>query len=141
MSDNWELPKPIFRTSSGSLPQDFPTRVGFESPGQASASVSDEGEQILSSLYAPPDETVGQPIVPEPPPAASAMPEIEPQPFISEQFNAEEIDTLAPDKTVKKGRASSVFLIVATMILVAIVTGILAVVYILFFRTPPETTF
>ncbi len=141
MADNWELPTPVFRSSSGSLPQDFPARVGAGSPGQAAANAPDEGDQILSSLYAPPDETAEQPVVDDPPQVAPAIVDIEPQPFISEQFSAEEIDTLAPDKPVKKRRTGSVFLVVATVILTAIITGILALVYILFIRTPPQTTF
>ncbi|MBK6749378.1 MAG: hypothetical protein IPG67_05050 [Acidobacteria bacterium] len=141
MGDNWELPKPVFRSTSGSLPQDFPARAGADAQPQAAARVPDEGDQILSSLYAPPSETVEEPAAPEPPPTAPAIVEIEPQPFISEQFSTEEIVTLAPDKPVKKGGAGKTFLVVAAMILIGVVTGILALVYLLFIRTPSESTF
>ncbi len=145
MGDNWELPKPVFRSSSGSLPEDFPTRAGADSPPQAEAKLPNVDDQILSSLYAPPGETAKNITDPEPSPTAPSIVDIEPQPFISEQFGAEEIDTLPPNKEpgkpVKKKGSGSAFLLIALAILLALIGGILAVIYILFFRNPPETTF
>jgi len=145
MGDNWELPKPVFRSSSGSLPEGFPARVGADAPPQSEPKAPSADDQILSSLYAPPGETAENIAVPEPPPVAPAVVDIEPQPFISEQFGAEEIDTLPPNKPqqkpVKKKGSGSAFLLVALAIVLALIGGILAVIYILFFRNPPETTF
>lgn len=146
MGDNWELPKPVFRSSSGSLPQDFPARAGVDAQPQAEAKAPDEGDQILSSLYAPPDEKAEEPIAAEPktPSPAGIDPvgvDIEPQPFISEQFSVEEIDTPAPEKPTKKGSSGFAMLLIGITALIAIVGGILAVVYFLFVRTPPDPTF
>ena len=141
MGDNWELPKPVFRSTSGSLPQDFVGRVGSEARPQAEAKAPNADDQILSSLYAPPDETVEEPVVHEPPPTLPSV-DIEPQPVISEQFSVDEIDTIAPDKPVKKKkRLGSAMLLVALVFLLAVLGTILGLIYVLFFRNPAQNTF
>lgn len=141
MSDNWELPKPVFRSTSGSLPQDFVERVGADAPPRADAEAPNAEDQILSTLYAPPDETVEAPVVYEAPPTLPSVADIEPQPVISEQFSVDEIDTVAPEKPVKNSGSGSAMLVIGTLVVLAIVGGILALVYVLVFRRPPETTF
>ncbi len=141
MGDNWELPKPVFRSTSGSLPQDFVERVGTDARPQAEAKAPHADDQILSSLYAPPDEKVEESSVHEPPPTLPSVADIEPQPVISEQFSVDEIDTVAPDKPAKKGGSGSAMLVIGTLLIMAIIGGILALVYVLVFRRPPETPF
>lgn len=141
MGDNWELPKPVFRSSSGSLPQDFPARVGADAPPPAEAKAPDEGDQILSTLYAPPEEVVEDPVVAEPQQTATPIDDIEPQPFISEQFTVDDVAPTVAEKAAKKGGSGSAFLMVGIALILAMILGVLAIVYFLFFRSPPDATF
>lgn len=138
MGDNWELPKPVFRSTSGSLPQDFVERVGTDARPRAEAKAPNADDQILSSLYAPPDKNVDEPVVYEAPPTLPSVSDIEPQPVISEQFTAGEIDTITPAKPVKKSGSGSAFLLVTLALLLAIIGGALALIYILFYRSSPD---
>ena len=141
MGDNWELPKPVFRSSSGSLPQDFPARVGIEEQPQVEVKTPDEGDQILSSLYARPEEKSEDVLTADPPEPSPAMVDIEPQPVISEQFTVDEIDSPAPAKPAKNGGSGFAMLLIGVTVLIAVVGGILAIVYFLFVRNPPDPTF
>lgn len=141
MGDNWELPKPVFRSSSGSLPQDFVERIAGSQTGQPVPAAPDADDNKLSSLYAPPDE-LSETIPDHQEPIPSSIDSIEPQPLISEQFNTDEIDTLAPNKPEpKKGGSGSTFFVMGTVVFFAFIAAILALVYFFFFRNPPETTF
>lgn len=141
MGDNWELPKPVFRSTSGSLPQDFPARAGTDAQPRPEPKAPDEGDQILSSLYAPPDDKADDPVAEQPPTTSTASVDIEPQPLISEQFTVDEIDSPSPAKPSKKGSSGIAMLLIGISVLLAIVGGVLAVVYLLFVRNPPDSTF
>ena len=141
MGDNWELPKPVFRSSSGSLPQDFPARVGVEEQPQVEVKTPDEGEQILSSLYARPEEKSEDVLTADPPEPSPAIVDIEPQPLISEQFTVDEIDSPAFAKPAKNGGSGFAMLLIGVTVLIAVVGGILSIVYCLFVRNPPDPTY
>lgn len=139
MSGNsWELPKPVFRSSSGSLPSDFEGIKGdvghSELPIDAPKIADDE---ILSSLYAPPGDTVAEEVS-----SIGARVEVKPQPYISEQFTAvvadETVRVKAKPVTSKKGGGVVAVAIAVTLLLVV---ALLAIAYYLFIRQPPQTTF
>ena len=56
--NNWELPKPVFRSSSGSLPSELP---GLRENAEVSTAAIDGDQEILSSLYSPPDDLADAP--------------------------------------------------------------------------------
>ncbi len=138
------MPEPVFQRTSGSLPEDFAARISAPVRPKPVAAVPETGDDMLSTLYAPPGEIVEQPVAPAPPLAEpiAATPAIETQPAISEQFSVAEIDTSARVAPVKKVKGSRAILIpIGLFVLLAVATGFVALIYFLFFRTPPESTF
>ena len=135
------MPEPVFQRTSGSLPEDFAARAGDLLEPQKAAAIPDAGDDILSSLYAPPDESAKE-LGATPAAPITQTAEIEPQPLISEQFSVAEIDTATPVATKKnKGGSRSIMFAVGIFVLLAIAAGFVALVYFLFLRQPPQSTF
>src|SRR5438094_10275946 len=99
--DKWEMPKPIFRQTSGSLPKGFAKReLSRDESKEPAAAVHDSNNDMLLTMYAPPGELVEKSeFEPAIEPEAGMEPKesteptaaaIEPQPAISEQFTAGE---------------------------------------------------
>ena len=142
MSDNkWTMPEPVFRSSTGELVRPGVAEPIDPEPDTLQPEAPDEDEVVLelpddplAKLYAPPEGMA------EPKPPASAAPaaahvpavEIEPQPFISEEFTAEiavaEVRPAGPKRSSGSVVAALVFFALA-----AIVVGFIAIVYYLFF--------
>lgn len=130
--DNWELPKPIFRTSDGVAASARPMEPdAFVEPG----TLPSEVEENLSLLYLPPDPPLSdeQPFVPKV--------DVEEQPFISEQLTAERIVSALPDSadTTKKKGTSFFGILIVFFVILAALGAILY--YLLFMRQPTDTTF
>lgn len=135
--NNWELPKPVFRSSSGSLPSELP---GLRERAGVPTAAIDGDQEILSSLYSPPDDLADAPEIAVPPlPQRQAA---EPQPYISEQFTVAEatspITVTAKPMTQKKGGNVVAIAIVFTLLLIF---TLLAIAYFLLIRQPQQTTF
>ena len=116
----WQMPEPVYRKTSGYLPQGFENQFPQGTPQAAAASPS-----------------------PAPLPAvAAAAPaaDVEPQPDIIEVLAAE--PPLAP-VTVQAGRSTlSIVLIVLGLIAMGvIIVGFLVIVYYLFLAEPAQTSF
>ena len=132
-SDNWELPKPIFRSTDG-------TNAGNAQPEVHSQFVepdtlSPDMDENLSSLYLPPEHSQSAEM-----PSAIAV-EIEDQPQISEQLAADSIVPVLPEnaKPIKKqGSSFAGILLVLFIVLAALVA---ALYYVFFIRQPADTTF
>ncbi|HMT09647.1 MAG TPA: hypothetical protein PKA82_16730 [Pyrinomonadaceae bacterium] len=132
--DNWELPKPIFRSSEG-------TEAGVAATPEVSDFIEPDtlvpvADGNLSSLYSPPDETPDE----APQPAAASV-VVEEQPFISEQLTAERIvpEIPASAKPAKKtGSSFGTILAILFLILAALVA---VLYYVFFIRQPADTTF
>ena len=140
-NDNWKMPEPVFQRTSGSLPEDFAARAADTLDPTTAAATPNAGDDILSTLYAPPDKSV-EAIVASPPQPVIQMAAIEPQPSISEQFSVAEIDTITPVVAAKKkGGARSIIFAVGIFVLLAVAAGFVALVYFLFLRQPPDSTF
>ena len=135
--NNWELPKPVFRSSSGSLPSDLP---GLMESAESPTAAVDGDQEILSTLYAPPDGLADATDIAVPP--VSQQQAIEPQPYISEQFTVAEatsaVTVTAKPTTAKKGGNVVAIAIVLTLLLIF---TLLAIAYFLLIRQPQQTTF
>ncbi len=133
--DNWELPKPVFRTSEGSDAAARPVSAA-KAPIVAGSDISTpEVQENLSTLYAPPEEVASDVGV------APPIVEIDEQPAISEQLTAERIVPVLPPsaKPVKKSGSSFMVILLAVFAMLAVL--LLAVIYVLFIRQPADTTF
>ena len=133
--DKWEMPKPIFRQSSGSRPEGFTKKIQRLDPPGPEANAPDPADDILATLYAPPDD------IPEKPPIVPAIApgaDIEPQPDISEQFTTDEvIGEPTPKLKSKRGFFGKVFLVIGVLVLLAI--GFVVLIIYLFFSSQPQT--
>ena len=112
----WEMPKPVFRRSSGRLPQSF------------------------AAAAAPVEANNGDKADPADPPSPEASAYVEPQPDISEEII---VDT--PVKTVDEPRERStavrVFLLIGVLLVIAgFVAAFLSVIYFLFLAPAAENT-
>lgn len=113
----WEMPKPVFRKTSGYLPQ------GFEKQFAAGREDGATGPPVAVSASTAPAAS--------PAPAAATL-DIEEQPYISEQFGPDEIAP-PPAQPAPKSSAGRIVLIVAGFLaLLTFVAVFLAVVYYLF---------
>lgn len=137
--NNWEMPEPIFRRSTGELvkPKDDqgydPEHDTLEpSPPAASGAADDP----LARLYAPPDAVTETPS-PGPSPADAPI-DLEPQPLISEEFTADRIviDEILP-KAKRSGRP--VFFTLGLIVVIGVLAVFIALVYYLFFMGRPNT--
>lgn len=102
MGDNWEMPEPVFRSSEGEYvaaskhsAMELPYGSEHETLEPAAEpqpnETSDDRPEMdaLASLYEPPDELApGDGTIPEP---NAAVEEIQEQPFVSEEFSADEL--------------------------------------------------
>lgn len=151
-SNKWELPEPVFRSSTGELVKPSPN-IAFEpepdtlEPGfvdsiyvdpEADTLVPDalngssvsSSDDPLSSLYSPP-ENVGEAVVP-PSPAAAKV-DIEPQPMISEQFTAEDVDVESPEtRAPSAGAARTTVLTILFLLILGVVGVVVALIYFYF---------
>jgi hypothetical protein len=139
MSDNkWTMPEPVFRSSTGELVRPGEAEPIDPEPDTLQPEAPDEEEVVLelpddplAKLYAPP-AGMAEP-KPSAPAAAHVPPvEIEPQPFISEEFTAE-IDIAEVRPADPKRSSGSVVAALVFFALAAIVVGFIAIVYYLFF--------
>src|SRR6478672_3970360 len=86
----WEMPKPVFKQSTGYLPQGFQDRF------------SNVDAEVAAGARATPDPTPAA--VPLPPPIEiSESPNIQPQPELTEDFAADQ--TVTPPAPAKKKRS------------------------------------
>ncbi len=139
--NNWDMPEPIFRNSTGELvsPKDAvadePEHITLDPASPAADPVIPDDP--LATLYAPPDDAVAA-RSPDPPREAAPI-DLKPQPFISEEFTAEQIVVEASTpKPKKSGR--SVFFALGFLMVLAIVAAAAGLVYYLFFMARPNTS-
>lgn len=139
MSDNkWTMPDPVFRSSTGELVRPGVAEPIDPEPDTLQPEAADEDEIVLelpddplAKLYAPPAR-MAEPTPTAQAPARVPAAEIEPQPFISEEFSAEidivEVRPAEPRRSSRPIVAALVFFAMA-----AVVIGFIAIVYYLFF--------
>ncbi|MGH9946332.1 MAG: hypothetical protein ACRD6X_03960 [Pyrinomonadaceae bacterium] len=114
----WSMPEPVFRKTSGYLPQGFEKKYSQEEVKQV---VDDD---ISTASIEPPVE----------------VPDIEPQPDIVEHTDEFPVMTAAP-VAKKSGSGRIVFTILGLLLALGLIAIFFAVVYYLFFLPSPSTTF
>lgn len=113
--DTWELPPPVFRISSGKK---------LDKEHRKTPPMSDSTPADLPPVEVQTSET-----------AAPPNPDIQPQPFISEEFSVNEVAAKTPAKA-KSGSLKLILLIIGLAIMALLAAGFLAGVYYWFFSTP-----
>ncbi|MEO8648251.1 MAG: hypothetical protein ABI539_03700 [Acidobacteriota bacterium] len=124
----WEMPKPVFRQTSGYLPQGFEKQYGAGT-GPA-ATVGPAAESFGSAAVR----------APEPPAAAAAPPEsaIRPQPELPEELEfSEPVPAAAKPKQSPVRRI--VLSVVGIVLILAFLLAFLAAVYFLFLAPGRDT--
>lgn len=118
-ADGWAMPEPVFRQSSGRLPE------GFE-------------KRFTEAPTAQPEDPASPPVAADDAPAP--VPDIPEQPVVAEVVFDEDLSDKPPPPKKQKSKALRTFLIIvgiAAMILGAI--GLLAAVYLYFFIRASES--
>ena len=126
---SWEMPAPIFRVSEGVEVKKTVPEAAADSNGDGA--VSDEA---LAKLYAPPEsESEPDSVKAEAAPAAPPAVDIQPQPYISEEFTLNDIPE--PIATEKKGDPTLRKLMAGfgLFCMVLFIIAFIGVVYFLFF--------
>jgi hypothetical protein len=122
---NWEMPKPVFRRTSGKLASSFEKKVAHEMDEQAGS--SEDGPQGITHLdSAGSTDKAG----------TAAEFNVEPQPELAEVLIPEELDT-PRSAAVPKGKSGSyglLFTLLGLALILGLIALILAVVYFFFFR-------
>lgn len=126
----WQMPEPVFRQSSGSLPQ------GFQKQFTGNENETREPDPVVASADSNGAGTASEAAPAGPPPPAS---EIQPQPDIIEDVLRE--PAAAQDATgTEKSRGMKLFLaVIGILAMVAFAVGFIALIYYLFFYHPGES--
>lgn len=143
MSDPWQMPEPVFRTSEGEIVE---ARPRSEAAPIENAAPSEDAA-ALEALYAPPDEIKPADTGSEPEavpiaaaPAAPAGKEaggaITDQPYVSEEYDVEEINAAVVAATpARKSKGSLIFkLLAAAVVLGALAVAVIFLAWFLFMR-------
>ena len=131
----WEMPKPVFKQTSGYLPQGYLKEV------QDAAGASPDSENTTQEQRPMvPEKPAGGPDLSSvnllSPPAAAA---VEPQPDLSEQLIPEEPVLEAVQEPPKKGGVRASMVVLGLVAFLAFVAIFLTVVYYLFLKGPGDT--
>ena len=143
MSDPWQMPEPVFRTSEGEIVEARP-RIEA-APIENSAPSEDVA--ALEAIYAPPDEVKPEntesereamPVAAAPagPAGKEAGGAITDQPYVSEEYDVEEINAAVASATPrKKSKGSLIFkLLAAAIVLGALAVAVIFLAWFLFMR-------
>jgi hypothetical protein len=116
----WKMPKPVFRKTSGYLPQGFAKK--------------DSQDEIAPNV----DDDISTAATEKP----ADMTDVEPQPDLHESDPGFHVPAAAPEKPVKKrGAMNALLTIFLLLITLGIIVAFLAVVYFLFLAPSSDTNF
>jgi len=116
----WKMPKPVFRKTSGYLPQGFAKKYS-----QTEVKEGVDDDTSTPSMEKP----VG-------------LVDVEPQPDLHESDPGFQVPAAASEKPLKKGGAAKVFFPILGLLLVLfLIVAFVAVIYFLFFSPTYDTTF
>lgn len=106
---------------------------------QLSPDISHEksSDDPLAKLYSPPEHTIVEP-APDPTPAPPTPADVEPQPYVSEQFSAEKIVVETKPRPTK-GSAGPMMIALGIIVLLFIAAGIFALVYYFLYMNRSDT--
>lgn len=149
MSDAWQMQEPVFRTSEGEIVKPRAKEAGVPPQlPQAEAASSSEDAAVLEALYAPPENVKAESsdaaaAAPAPMAFASAEPAfveaggvIVEQPYVSEEYDVEEINAaVAAASPRKRSMGGLIFkLLAAAVVLGALAVAIIFLAWFLFMR-------
>jgi len=117
--DGWKMPDPVFRVSGGTVFR------GSESEMPSSGSPSEQTNSPAAQL---PSQNITEE-------KTATAAEIQPQPYISEEFNLNHIKTEPPVKSKSKA-SRTIFIILGILAMAAFAVAFLIGVYFLFFYKP-----
>jgi len=146
MSDAWQMQEPVFRTSEGEVvaPRAKDSVFRPSAAEQKPAAMPSEEASALEALYAPPENVRAENAEPEPTPfVAAAAPavqeaggEIIDQPYVSEEYDAEEINAAVAAASPRKSSMGGLIfkLLAAAVVLGALAVAIIFLAWFLFMR-------
>ncbi|MEZ5422063.1 MAG: hypothetical protein R2682_03085 [Pyrinomonadaceae bacterium] len=150
MSDAWQMQEPVFRTSEGEIVKPRAKEAGVPPQlPQTEAASSGEDAAVLEALYAPPENVKAEnsdaaaAAAPAPMAFASAEPAfveaggaIVEQPYVSEEYDVEEINAaVAAASPRKRSMGGLIFkLLAAAVVLGALAVAIIFLAWFLFMR-------
>jgi hypothetical protein len=120
-SGGWAMPEPVFKKTSGYLPQ------GFNKP----FSLTPQGNE---------DTTAEQPKPEISRPQAAPIPDVEPQPDVIEDGSLEPAIAVPPANPQKKGIVGRILMILLALIIVVLTAAVLLGVISFVFWPRPEGT-
>ena len=119
-SGGWKMPKPVFRKTSGYLPQGFAEKY-------PQAGVGENGDEVN-----PAASTEEEPV---------SVVNVEPQPDIHESHPGFEVPAASVKPEKKGGAAKLFFTILGLLVALFLVVAFIALIYFLFFSPSNDTTF
>lgn len=126
----WEMPKPVFRKSSGKLPRDFEKRYSVVGTQEIAETNTGERPTATEGISA---ATAAKPALEEF--QGDLTEHVEPQPDLAEVIEAEPPGPVSNEKQNESGGSSStLFMLIALVVFAAFAAIFLAVVYFLFVR-------
>lgn len=132
----WEMPKPVFRQTSGYLPQGFQNRFPVPDP---QADVPTEEPVADVPVGAAPQQAAAAAPAAVPDIEISESPDIQPQPDVSEEFTLDEVPTAPVPGKKKRSPALRIALtLLGILAMIAFAIVFLVVIYYLFFYHPSE---
>lgn len=148
MSDAWQMQEPVFRTSEGEIVEPRAKEAVPPPLPQTRTASESEDASALEALYAPPENVKAENIEaenvePEPMAFAPAEPalkeaggEIVEQPYVSEEYDVEEINAaVAAASPRKRSIGGLIFkLLAAAVVLGALAVAIIFLAWFLFMR-------
>lgn len=137
----WQMPEPVFRKTSGYLPQGFEKQFGTAAQASPEAESEDEPNEVAAqeaeTAEVPVQESAKAPAADVP---ASPVIDVEPQPDLLEIFVEEEEDPDPAPPVKKNGVVGRVLVILLTLIIFFTLAAIfVAVVWYLLSPTPEAT--
>jgi hypothetical protein len=137
-SGGWQMPDPVFRQTSGYLPQGFEKR--FPMDPQADISTDEPVADIPAAAPEHGQFSGAAPAAaPAPPIEISESPDVRPQPELTEEFSLAD-EQVAPAVAVKKrSPAVSIALtLLGILAMIAFAIGFLVTIWYLFFYHPND---
>jgi hypothetical protein len=124
---SWEMPAPIFRVSEGVEVKIIVPEPAAEVDGNGTA------DNPLAKIYAPPDAGVDKVPSEKEAPAATPSTDIQPQPYLSDEFTLNDIAEVLPAEKKSNPVVRKVLAIFGILCMVLFIIAFIGVVYFLFF--------
>ena len=136
VSGGWQMPDPVFRQTSGYLPQGFEKRFPVMDP---QADISTEEPVADTPLAQPGLQSTGAAPATAPAIGISESPDVQPQPELADVLIPDEPQGAAGPAVKKRSAAASIALtLLGILAMIAFAIGFLIIVWYLFFYHPND---